>query len=191
MNGDLLRDVAWEVEKDAEAFDMNSWTNLPGKATSLTNILDELNNLSDPDCGTTCCVAGWTVRLNNLEMFKKLTLYEFLFSSARAGNASPELLTELQKFFQEKYDCILPSLLWQTIAGEYLEMSKEDANYLFNSDNGPLNGLTAAQALEKIAAGTPMHEVWGCEEFGEDWEEVYQEDLEDYYVSDGDVLVWD
>ena len=137
-NTDLLLQIAEAIDEEEtfkNNFDMRSYTNIYSSSSENGKSIDEaILDLLDGSnrCGTTCCVAGWAVLLSDKEIFKKL-----------AG------------------DDLYHGQSFQDVAADFLDMSVHDAEHLFYDFNGPLNGLTATQALQKIAAGTAIREVWG------------------------------
>lgn len=146
-NGELLREVAEQIRRDPASHDQTLW----------------VQPSDESDCGTAYCVAGWAVALGmdwrwrtRLGWHKAGNPRKPVSVSRAARATSREPGEPGNPFEIESTSRLAADLLG--IEG--------DPGDLFAGSLGPLDGLSVPEALEEIAAGSPVEDVWGGEKDG-------------------------
>jgi hypothetical protein len=180
VNEDLLRKVALHLEaEDALAtasskWNQQTWANLQeydGEHWDRQLKQAEKATL----CPSTGCICGWGINLADQELWELTASLEYLHDydsswSSNNGNAGEtyavqhtldmiarRLGVDLDDFASE----VANTEKWMVTGRHVFGLDEVEAAELFAGEAGPKNGLTVPQALEKIASGTEISEVWG------------------------------
>lgn len=97
------------------------------------------------ECGTTCCIAGWAVKIAQDEDFERVV------STARAMGIYYE-----SSYAYEEHD----SWFLYT-AMDLLGLERNEAHKLFGCNWRPAAELTVPEALRKFAGGAELEEITG------------------------------
>ena len=123
-------------------------------------------------CPSSACVCGWAVTLDNRELYNKIAHLQLLcdygldmvdtglFTEGELSWLQEQLLDAVCRRFPDEWiDSVY--LAWHVAGMRALDIGEGEAQYLFNQGMEPLDGLSASEALHKIAMGVEMAEVWG------------------------------
>lgn len=182
MNEDLLRKVADHLEAADRLATANAKWNQQTWANLKEYKDDEWAQLLKPAekatlCPSTGCICGWGINLFNQELWELTASLEYLhdYDSTLAWSTDHNLNGETYAV-QHTLDMIARRLgvdmvdfadevagteKWMATGRYVFGLTEGEAQALFAGDAGPKDGLTVPQALEKIAAGTEISEVWG------------------------------
>jgi hypothetical protein len=182
VNEDLLRKVALHLEaEDALAtanakWNQQTWANLQEYDGQHWN--EQLKQAEKATlCPSTGCICGWGINLFNQELWELTASLEYLhdYDSSLAWDPDSGLSGQtyavqhtldmiarrLGVDLVDFADDVASSEKWMVIGRHVFGLDESEAMELFSGGAGPKDGLTVPQALEKIAAGTTIADVWG------------------------------
>ena len=145
LNTGLLWDIAQEIQEHPDEYNQMAFCE-PG----------------DTFCKTAHCVAGWAVKLVSAEVYDWAVMTEVHCGTIDGFDLEDHTI----KVFGEKtgidvsdWDSEMDEM-WSYMGRKTLGLNRRDADYLFNGYGRGRHKLTPGQALEKIATGVPMRQVW-------------------------------
>jgi hypothetical protein len=186
VNGDAFMRLAGFLERNADLYQQRTWGELGDAAQegTLLRMLDRgerLTTLDIVECGSHCCIAGWTAVLYGWQPALNRKHHIVFDAMVKPGVRDiDKMLIPAQWNDYEGHDTVK---MTSVIAAEVLGIGPDTdleagmyANYLFGGNARPRQGLTVAEALVQIGHGAHVMDVWdyNAEMYLSDWSYWWQ-----------------